>query len=205
MAFLVFEGTDGTGKTTLMKSLAKELRKNGIFCHLTREPGGTGVGQQIRRILLRKTTTPPVPLTEILLYYADRSQNISENIKPALQKGHWLLSDRYWASTEAYQYGGRGLGKQIIESLNREICKPFEPDLWILLDVPLKESQSRLNRLKKKDRFEEEALAFHKKVKAYYLKLAKAHPRKWLILSGTKSQKELVGEILKRLKQKKLL
>ena len=205
MAFLVFEGADGVGKTTLMKSLVRELKKRGITCRLTREPGGTRSGRQIRRILLRKTDTPPVPITEILLYYADRSQNMAENIKPALKKGHWLISDRYWASTTAYQYGGRGFGKKLIDSLRDQVCGSVEPDLWILLDVPLRESQIRLNRLQNKDRFEQEALAFHKKVRACYLKLAKADPRRWLVLSGTKSRKELVKEILKRLEQKKLL
>lgn len=205
MAFLVIEGIDGAGKTTLIKSLLKALRKKGITPLLTREPGGTKTGKQIRRILLEKAITAPTPLTEILLYYADRSQNISENIKPALRKGKWVISDRYWASTLAYQHGGRGTGKKFIDSLTLEICGKCQPDVWILLDIPIKESQARLNRQEQKDRFEEEKLIFHKKVRTYYLQLAKNHPEKWLVLSGSKSQKELVEKILKYLIKKKLI
>ena len=204
MAFVVFEGIDGTGKTTLIEFLLKELRKKGISLLLTREPGGTEVGQQIRKILLEKTSTPPSPLTEILLYYADRNQNISENIKPALEKGHWVISDRYWASTVAYQYGGRGVGKKLIDDLRERVCGDCQPDLWVLLDVPLKESLGRLNRSQKKDRFEEEKTSFHRKVKDYYLKLAKAQPERWLVLSGTKTPKELVNQIMERLIEKNL-
>ena len=202
MAFLAFEGIDGAGKTTLIKALSKELKKKGIHPFITKEPGGTKVGKQIRRILLKKTTSPPSPQTEILLYYADRNQNIKENIKPALKKGQWVISDRYWASTAAYQYGGRKTGKNLIDYLTREVCGNCQPDLWILLDIPLKES---LNRLNNKDRFEEEKISFHRKIKIYYLKLAKSHPDQWLVLSGLKSPKELVNIILNHLTKKNLI
>ena len=204
MAFVVFEGIDGTGKTTLIEFLSKELRKTGIFPLLTQEPGGTNTGQKIRNILLEKTSTPPSPLTEILLYYADRNQNIKENIKPALKKGRWVISDRYWASTVAYQYGGRGVGKELIDDLQEGICGSCQPDLWVLLDVSLEECLNRLNRFQQKDRFEEEKLSFHRKVKDYYLKLAKDQPERWLVLSGTKTPKELVDKIMERLAEKNL-
>ena len=152
MAFLAFEGIDGAGKTGLIKATAKALRARGFDLRLTREPGGTETGKKIRRVLLEKSAAPPSPLTEILLYYADRSQNISENIKPALKKqGRWILSDRYYAGTAAYQCGGRGQAKKqaaarerLTALLQKEICGAFQPDLWILLDIPLKEAERRL-------------------------------------------------------------
>lgn len=202
MAFLVFEGIDGAGKTTLIKAFSKELKKRGIVPLITKEPGGTKTGKYLRRILLNKTSFPPSPQTEILLYYADRNQNIKENIKPALKKGQWVISDRYWASTAAYQYGGRKTGKKLIDYLTREVCGNCQPDLWILLNIPLKES---LNRLTHKDRFEEEKTSFHRKIKTFYLKLAKSHPDRWLVLSGLKNQSELVSIILKHLVKKNLL
>ena len=202
MAFLVFEGVDGAGKTTLIKALTRELKKKGIIPLITKEPGGTKSGTKIRRILLKKTASPPSPQTEILLYYADRSQNIRENIEPSLKKSQWVISDRYWASTAAYQYGGRKTGKKLIDYLTREICGNYQPDLWILLNLPLKES---LNRLNQKDRFEEEKISFHRKIKAYYLKLAKSQPDRWLVLSGLKTQRELVDIILNHLLKKKFI
>lgn len=205
MAFLAIEGIDGAGKTTLIKTLSKTLQKKGITPFLTREPGGTKIGKQIRRILLEKTKEAPTALTEILLYYADRSQNISKNIRPALEKGKWVISDRYWASTAAYQYGGRRIGKKLIDSLNMEICRDCQPDLWVLLDIPLTELQIRLSRQKGKDRFEEEKLAFYRKIRTYYLKLAKDFPKRWLILSGLKPREELVDKILENLRKKKMI
>lgn len=205
MAFLAIEGIDGAGKTTLIKALSRALKQEGIAPLLTREPGGTAVGKQIRSILLKKTIAAPTALTEILLYYADRNQNISENIRPALEKGMWVISDRYWASTAAYQYGGRRMGKKLIDNLAREICGNCQPDLWILLDIPLKELQVRLSRQKTKDRLEEEKQAFYRKIKSYYLRLAKNFPEKWLVLSGLRPKEELVSKILENLKEKRIL
>ena len=218
MAFLAFEGIDGAGKTGLIKAAAKALKARGLNLQQTREPGGTATGQKIRRILLEKSAAPPSPLTEILLYYADRSQNISQKIKPALKQGQWVLSDRYWAGTAAYQCGGRATGaagERLAALLQQEICGTVQPDLWILLDIPLKEAERRLRlRFQKntgrkgavgKDRMEAEGLAFRRRTKNYYLKIARQNPEKWLILSGLLPEKELVSLILERLKKDKLI
>lgn len=204
MAFLVFEGIDGSGKSTLLNLLCEELKKRDLNFICTREPGGTYSGQKIRDILLDRQNTTIHPLTETLLYYADRKQHIEELIKPSLAKGFWLLSDRYWASASAYQCGGRGLEEKFINELKTQVCSDCEPDLWILLDLPVEVSLKRLlvSRKDYRDRFEREEKDFHQRVRDYYLKLAKEDPSKWLILDATKPPEKLLEQILSCLKHK---
>ena len=203
MAFLAFEGIDSAGKSSLLRLLAKELEAKGLPALATREPGGTATGQAIRKILLSKQA--PDPLTETLLYYADRKQHIEERIKPALKKGLWVLSDRYWASTSAYQSGARGVDEELIDSLRQTVCRALEPDLWILLDLPVKTALKRLSKQTERDRFEKEKAEFHQKVRDYYLKLAKKDPGRWLILQAENPPEKLLREILLHLQKKALL
>ena len=207
MAFLAFEGIDGSGKSGLLDLLCKKLQEEGLAFVKTREPGGTKNGIKIREILLEKQNMALDPLTEVLLYYADRKQHIEELIKPNLKKGLWILSDRYWASTSAYQCGGRGIDENFVQIIKQKICQNIEPDLWILLDLPIEDSLKRLFIAKKdnRDRLEMENSAFHQRVKDYYLKLAKKEPHKWLILSATKKPQELLEQVLSHLKQINLL
>lgn len=207
MAFLVFEGIDGSGKSTLLHLLCETFKKEDLTFVKTREPGGTSIGEKIRKTLLEKQNTALDPLAETLLYYADRKQHIEEIIKPSLKKGVWVLSDRYWASTSAYQCGGRGIDENFINHLKKKVCSHCEPDLWVLLDLPVEESLKRLLTSKKnsRDRFEEEDKAFHQKVRDYYLKLAKQDSSKWLVLNAEKPPTQLLEQILSHLKQKAIL
>ena len=207
MAFLVFEGIDGSGKSTLLNLLRAKLKELKLPFVQTKEPGGTKIGQEIRKLLLEKGNTHLSPLAETLLYYADRRQHIEEFIKPQLKKNITVVSDRYWASTSAYQCGGRNINESFVESLRNQICRDCEPDLWILLDLPIETTFKRLLVSKKdnRDRMEMETSSFHQRVRDYYLQLAKKDPKKWLVLSGEKSPSVLLEELMSYLKSKKIL
>ena len=207
MAFIVFEGIDGSGKSTLIDLFCEKLEEKKLPFIQTREPGGTKIGQKIRNLLLEKSNTNLSALSETLLYYADRKQHIEEFIKPHLQKNINVISDRYWASTSAYQCGGRNISESFVETLITEICQDCQPDLWILLDLPVEITLKRLFVTKKdnRDRMEMENRSFHEKVRDYYLKLAKKNPDKWLILSGEKAPSLLLEELIAHLKSKKIL
>ena len=207
MAFLVFEGIDASGKSTLLHLLCKKLQKENIDFVQTREPGGTAIGEKIRETLLEKQNIALDPLAETLLYYADRKQHIEEVIKPSLEKGLWILSDRYWASTSAYQCGGRGVDENFIKQLKEKICFDCEPDFWILLDLPVKEALQRLSIAKNesRDRFEREDVSFYQRVKDYYLQLVEKESSKWLILDATKPPTQLLEELLSHLKEEGFL
>ena len=201
MAFLAIEGIDGSGKSSLINLLYEGLKKQGLACIKTKEPGGTKTGKKIRELLLEDR--PIDPLTETLLCYADRKQHVEELIKPSLKKGLWVLSDRYWASSSAYQASGRGLDEKFIEQIKQKVCAGCEPDLWILLDLPVTEALKRLLALKKdnRDRLEMESNAFHQKVRDGYLELSKKKPAKWLVMDAMKPSKQLLKELLSHLKQ----
>lgn len=207
MAFLVFEGVDASGKSTLLSSLCNKLKEKGLDFTKTKEPGGTKTGEKIREILLQKQNTELDPIAETLLYYTDRKQHIQEIIKPSLEKNMWILSDRYWASTSAYQCGGRGVDENFVNQLKEQICESYQPDLWILLNLPLEETLKRLfiSKAEKRDRLEMENSDFHQRVKDYYLKLAKQSTEKWLILDGTLPKKQLLEQLLSELTQRGIL
>lgn len=204
MAFIVFEGIDASGKSTLLKLLLQKLQEEGIGALTTKEPGGTKIGAQIRHLLLDKKHSELDPLAETLLYYADRQQHVEEFIKAQLKKGHWVLSDRYWASTSAYQCGGRGIDEEFIKKLRDKVCKNCEPDLWVLLDSPVELSLKRLL-ANKKDRMESEPQSFHQRVRDYYLKLSKEDPDHWLVLPADQDPQQLLQKLWKSLQDKKLI
>ena len=207
MAFLVFEGVDGSGKTTLIQSLSEILKKKGTSFVITREPGGTEVGQEIRTLLLKKRQMPPLPSVETLLYYADRKQHVDQVIQPALKRGEWVLSDRYWASTSAFQCGGRGEEENFVNLLKERVCGACQPDLWILLDLPIEQSLKRLNKSSNQelDRFEVENSEFHQRIRDYYLKLSRENQKKWLILDATQSLEQILSDLLTQLEKRNLL
>ena len=207
MAFFVFEGVDGSGKSSLIELFSKELEKRGISFIQTKEPGGTPIGEQIRSLLLSRENKKLDPFSETLLYYADRKQHIQDLIAPNLDKKVWILSDRYWASTSAYQCGGRGISENFVDRLKKDICENHQPDLWILLDIPVELSLKRLahSTVKTCDRMEQEAFDFHQRVRDYYLKLAKQDPDKWLVLDATQSSLELLEQVISHLKAKSFL
>jgi len=207
MAFIVFEGVDGSGKSSLIDVFSKELKKRGVSFIKTKEPGGTPIGKQIRQLLLNRDNNALNPLSETLLYYADRKQHIQDLIAPARHQKKWILSDRYWASTSAYQCGGRAVSESFVESLKKQICGDYQPDLWVLLNLPLEISLKRLTHANKNqpDRMEQENSAFHQKVKDYYLKLAQKEPEQWLILDSRENSPQLLTKLISHLEKKGLL
>ena len=169
--FIVFEGIDGCGKSTQLELIANWLPQSGLIpnsskLHITREPGGTKLGKKIRQLLLQTTCNQdqePDPITELLLYAADRAQHVSQTIRPALERGDWVISDRFSASTTAYQGYGRGLSLNLIERLEKIATQGIQPDLTILLDLSVNESLKRREG-QANDRIEEEGKDFLQKV-----------------------------------------
>ena len=207
MPFLVFEGLDGSGKSTLIQGICENLNSQNIDHHVTREPGGTALGEDIRHLLLRTEGEAPIPLAELFLYCADRSQHVGQVIQPKLKEGQWVLSDRYYASTLAFQCGGRNLDEKLVRELTQVAIQGTEPDLWILLDLTLDEAQRRQQmRAEEKgqelDRFEREAQDFHQRVRDHYLKLSQENPKQWLILDAAESPKSLLEKTLSELRRR---
>ncbi len=175
--FVSFEGIEGCGKTTQISLLSEQLTAKTIPHTITREPGGTRVGEEIRPILLNSDTTDLTAVAELLLFYSSRHQNIVENIKPALERGDVVISDRYFDSSLAYQGYGRGLPLNFIEGLTEQICGQCRPDVTLLLDI---EPETGLARAKERNkhqsedegRFEAETLEFYRRVRQGYLELA---------------------------------
>ena len=206
MPFIVFEGLDGSGKSTLMKSLSQELKSQNIPVTTTREPGGTPLGEQIRKILLKHDQNAPTAWAELFLYEACRRQNVDQVIQPSLEKGYWVLCDRFWASTSAFQSGGRDLDEEKVLQINQWATDGLNPDLWVFLDLPLEEAQKRWeNRTSfhPLDRFEMEKLSFHEKVRNYYNKMTKSTKYgPWLVLNAAQPTSDLVRELIRDLKKR---
>lgn len=204
MAFIVFEGLDGAGKSTLMAALEERLRENHTAVLKTREPGGTTLGEKVRELLLSTASEAPTPLCELLLYQAIRAQHVEKKIRPALNSGMWVICDRFTASSIAFQAGGRGVDLQVIKDLNRLSTEALLPDLWVLLDLSVEEAQKRMQG-RELDRFEQEGAEFHEKVRQSYLKQAHENPDRWLVLNASHSPEQLKSELLSKLKQLGLL
>lgn len=194
--FITFEGIEGCGKSTQIKLLDKFLRDRNFKIIFTREPGGTKIGDNIRSILLDPSNKKMHPLTELFLYEASRAQHLEELIKPALADGTIVLCDRYADSTIAYQGAARKLDALTIETLHQIATGGTTPDLTILLDLPAKDGLARVCGRGPSDRFEQEALDFHERVRQGYLELAKKEPVRVAVLDGLKKAEEIHKEIL---------
>jgi len=196
--FITFEGGEGSGKSTQIKLLAEALEKKGYSVIVTREPGGTADGKRIREILLSPETKKLCSESETLLFFADRAQHVSEVVKPALEQGKIIISDRYTDSTDAYQGFGRGMDRKVIKKLHEFATNNLQPDLTIILDVDVVKGLKRASKEEfgKKDRFEQEKLEFHKKLVEGFRQIAKENPeRVKLIPPG--SVEEVHKEIMK--------
>lgn len=207
MAFLVFEGLDGSGKSTLIERLATELQRRGRDFVRTREPGGTALAEDIRGILLRTDAEVPCARAELLLYEASRAQHVARVIRPALDRGQWVLCDRFDASTVAFQSFARGLNLAEVEWLNAYAIAGTWPDLYVLLDLSVEDSFARRHGRNRgqgteDDRFEREAREFHEAVRRGYLAQAQAVPERWLVLDARSTPEELCHELLTRLEEK---
>ncbi|MCX7978504.1 MAG: dTMP kinase [Bdellovibrionaceae bacterium] len=204
MVFLVFEGLDGSGKSSLIDRLRWELELRSITYHLTREPGGTALGDELREIILRKTPPHPTPRAELLLYEASRAQHVDEVIRPKLAQGVWVISDRFSASSIAFQAGGRQIPVEAVEALNEFATAGLRPDLTVLLDLTVEESRRRQGtRGTVSDRIESEDDTFHERVRQSFLAQARKEPSRWLVLDASRPIEELAQELLRTLKEKK--
>jgi dTMP kinase len=184
--FITFEGIEGSGKTTNLNYLAEILREKGINVTVTREPGGTKMGEEIRKILLANHKETVCAITEILLLFAARSQHIENIIRPALIAGNCVLSDRFTDASYAYQGGGRGIALQTIQFLENLVQKDLRPDLTIVFDIPVELSVERIKKRKSIDRIEQEKVDFFERVRQAYLDRAKSLPERYAIIDATK-------------------
>ncbi len=192
--FITFEGIEGAGKSTQAKLLHEYLQKIGKKSVLTREPGGTKTGKKIREILLSKTDEIFPPKAELFLYEADRNFHVHNVIKPSLEKGYYVICDRYIDSTLAYQGYARGLDIDLIKKLNDLAVDGIYPDITFLIDIPVEVSLQRLG--DSKDRIESEDITFHKKLREGFLKIAEENKNRFVILDGTKSIDHIFSQIL---------
>lgn len=201
MPLIVFEGLDGSGKSSLMAAFEGELTSKKLSVVRTREPGGTRLGDQIRDIILRTEGPSPTARTELLLYEASRSQHVDEVIRPHLQKNYWVLCDRFTASSLAFQAGGRSISEEWVERLNDFATDGVQADLTVLLDLSVEESRRRRSQRMnagggKEDRIESEADSFHERVRQSFLQQAARDPRRWLVLDAAKTPAQLLQMLL---------
>lgn len=198
--FITFEGGEGSGKSSQARALQNRLKRQGIPSILVHEPGSTGLGQRVSRLLKWAHRTEISPLSELLLFNAARRQLVSQVIIPALADGKTVICDRFADSTLAYQSYGRGLDMDTVKQINGLACQGIRPDMTFLLDIPIEAGLSRKDK-NKPDRFEKEALAFHQKVREGYLKLAKLEPERWLVIDARKPKGEIAVVIWERVSE----
>jgi dTMP kinase len=185
--FINFEGGDGCGKTTQVRLAAARLQQAGYGVVETVEPGGTRIGNQIRRILLDSANQELCPAAEMLLYFASRAQNVEEVIRPALARGKIVLADRFTDSTMAYQGFGRGLGEQLVAQLDSMACHGLVPDLTILIDIDPDTSLARARQRNldlTETRMDAQAVDFHRKVRDAYRHMARREPARFRVIDG---------------------
>ena len=191
--FITLEGIEGSGKTSSIKSITDLLDKRNISYIVTREPGGSSIGKELRAILLDPETEIS-PEVELLLMLSDRKDHVEKVILPNLEKGNWVVSDRFMDSSIAYQGGGRQLGKKLIISLSEYLNLP-QPDLTLLFDLPVETSLSRVKARGELDRFEKEELEFHKRIRNTYLDLAKNNSNRIKIIDSSEKIESMLNNV----------
>ena len=200
--FITFEGIEGSGKTTQIKLLVPVLQAKGYDCVFTREPGATEIGEKIRAILLDASHTAILPLTELLLYEADRAQHVHEVIKPALAANKVVVADRFFDATIVYQGYARGFDLELIQQIHRIVLGELTPDLTIILDLPvhagLERAWERINSRSDlpEDRFEKEDIAVHEKVRQGYLTLAGNEPKRFQVIDASRDAEAVHRDIV---------
>jgi len=194
--FVTFEGPDGSGKTTQIALLADHLRRQGYSVIATREPGGTAIGDQVREVLHTLRNREMRPTTELLLYCASRAQLVGEVIRPHLERGGIVLSDRYADSSLAYQGYGRGLNLAGLRSVLALATGGLRPDLTVLLDIDADEGlRRRQGSGGEWNRLDQEAVDFHRRVREGYLALARAEPDRWVLLDAARGVEEVQADV----------
>lgn len=202
--FVTFEGGEGSGKSTAIKSLVEKLKQEGFDILLTREPGGTPISEQIREVILNKQNTNMDPVTEAYLYAASRRQHVVEKVRPALKEGKLVLCDRFLDSSLAYQGGARGLGFDMILDINKHAIDGLFPDVTIFFDLKPEIGLARINANSGREinRLDVEKMEFHLKVREAFLSLAKIYPDRYAIIDASKSPEEVVEEAYDAIKAK---
>ena len=191
--FIVLEGGEGCGKTSVQGALGEAFARAHIDCLLTREPGGTELGEQVRQILLAHRAVGD-PLAELLLFEAARAHLVSTVIRPALERHEVVLCDRFTASSVAYQGFGRGLGRDLVERANAIATGGLEPDLVLLLDLPVELGLARRAGDGASNHFDQETVAFHERVRAGFLELAHDDPDRWRIIDAAQPLHDVIEQ-----------
>lgn len=198
--FMSFEGTEGVGKTTLIKRMAAYLEQQGHAVLLTREPGGTPLAEQIRGLLLNPSDEAMTENCELLLIFAARAQHIAQVIQPAIKARQWVLSDRFVDASFAYQGGGRGLNQQSIALLQQQFVEVM-PQITFWLDAPVEVGMQRAQKRGELDRFEQEKQVFFQRVREVYAQRAQAEPQRFIRLDATQTPEHLFEQAIEALKQ----
>lgn len=198
--FIAFEGLDGAGKTTQVRAVAEALRARRVEVAITREPGGTRLGERLRAILLGDERI--VPDAELLLLFAARADHLETRVRPALGRGAWVLCDRFTDASYAYQGGGRGIPAERISVLESWVQRELRPDLTILLDLPVEASLARLSGglfRETRDRFERERVEFFERVREAYLERCRRRPERYRVIDAERDVPEVTRAILEAL------
>ena len=195
--FITIEGGEGGGKSTNIAFMQKYLEASGQQVIVTREPGGTQLGEKVREVLLNPEHKGMHDDTELLLMFAARAQHITEVIKPALAQGKWVLCDRFTDATYAYQGGGRGINKERIAILEQWVQGELRPDITLLFDLSVEVGMRRASERADLDRFEQEKLQFFENVRACYLAMAKEYPKRYRVLNAEQSLEKVQQGIQK--------
>lgn len=193
--FITIEGAEGAGKTTNIEFLENYLQDRDVPYILTREPGGTPLAEEIREVLLVKRDEPVDEDCELLLVFAGRAQHLNQKILPTLASGTWVLCDRFTDATYAYQGGGRGLDKAKIASLEQQIQRELQPDLTLLLDLPVEVGMERARNRAALDRFESEKLAFFQRVRTSYLERAEQFQQRFRVIDADRQLADIQADI----------
>ncbi|MEQ9544990.1 MAG: dTMP kinase [Marinobacter sp.] len=197
--FITFEGTEGVGKSTQLRTAADTLAALGVDFIVTREPGGTPMAEAIRELLLAPRDEPVNDTTELLLMFAARAQHLNTRILPELKAGRWVLCDRFTDATFAYQGGGRGVPAERIALLEELVQGNVRPDQVILLDAPVETGMTRARHRGDLDRFEQEALAFFERIRATYLQRASADPERYQIVDAARPLEVVTEDVVSRI------
>ncbi len=214
--FITLEGIEGAGKSTVATALAAALRARGIAVVQTREPGGTPLAERLREVVLQRGAERLSAEAETLLMFASRAVHVDNLVRPALARGEWVICDRYTDATRAYQGGGRGVSREFIESLSREVLCGLTPDVTLLLDLPVEAGLGRAHARRKArgaaggvvgtgpedapDRFESETVAFFERVRARYLDIAVAEPQRVRVLDANQPPSPLLEAAMEALR-----
>lgn len=199
--FITLEGTEGVGKSTNISCIESWLRARGIDYLSSREPGGTELGEEIRTLLLSQRALPVDSMAELLLMFASRAQHLSEKILPALERGIWVLSDRFTDATFAYQGGGRGVSTELIHTLTDLVHPNFRPDLTLVLDIDPRIGMARAKKRGPVDRFEAEEIEFFDRVRQTYLAQIKSQPERFRVIDAAQTPEQVCRDIEAALEQ----